>query len=117
MTRLIGSTLVVLCVALVPLAAQNKPVTFPVTLTAEQVAALQAEFGCEADGKSSRASTEPCENFDIPAKTQAWVNDWLVQFTRNLDEKEAREIIDSLKTAKPEDAAEVKKRLKLKVKK
>ena len=82
--------------------AQNKPVTFSVTLTAEQVEALHAEFG---------------EEVDLPAKTRAWVNDWLVQFTRNLDEKEAREIIDSLKTAKPEDAAEVKKRLKLKVKK
>lgn len=80
-------------------ASQELPVTLSVTLTAEQVEALKAEFGTTAD---------------LKAKTQAWVNEWLVQFVSKLEEKQKREMFEALKSAKPEDVAEVKKRLKIK---
>jgi len=76
--------------------AQSAQVT--VTMTAEQVEALKLAFGAEVD---------------VQAKTREWVNDWLVQYVRTMQEQEAKAIIDALKTAKPEDAAEVRKRLKL----
>jgi hypothetical protein len=58
--------------------------TFTITLTDAQVDALQDTFGADVD---------------VAANTQAWVNDWLVQFERASEERMQRDLAEALKTA------------------
>lgn len=86
----------VLMFAVVALAA---PTSVTVTLTAKQVKALQAEFG---------------DAVDVTAKVQGFVNDWLVQYERNDDEKERRGLKQAFEAADAATQAQVKVLLKLK---
>jgi hypothetical protein len=58
--------------------------TFTITLTDAQVEALKDIFGADVD---------------VAANTQAWVNDWLVQFERASEERMQRDLAEALKTA------------------
>ena len=75
-------------------------ITFTITLTPKQTEALQAEFGATVN---------------LQTKTQAWVNDWMVQFVRNLENTQQRELFEALTLASPADAAQVRRTLRLMV--
>jgi hypothetical protein len=72
--------------------------TVPVSLTAKQVDALQVAFGADVN---------------VPAKVQAWVDDWLVQFVRDRDEREKRDLKAALDSTSPAVAAQVRALLKV----
>ena len=72
----------------------QQPVT--VTLTAAEVHALRVTFGADAN---------------VQAKMEAWVHDWCMQFTRNVREREQRELREALVKLTPEQEAAVRKLL------
>lgn len=90
---------VVFAVLLVSAVVYAAPTSITVTLTPKQVKALKAEFG---------------DAVDVTAKVQGFVNDWLVQYERNADEKEKRSLKDAFESADAATQAQVKALLKLK---
>lgn len=90
---------VVFAVLLVSAVVYAAPTSITVTLTPKQVKALKAEFG---------------DAVDVTAKVQGFVNDWLVQYERNDDEKEKRSLKDAFEAADAATQTQVKVLLKLK---
>lgn len=88
----------VLVLLAVPCYAQQ---SLTITLTAKQVDALQVKFGADVD---------------LTAKTQAWVNDWMVQFVRERDENAKRLLREALDKATPTTQAQIQTLLGVSVK-
>jgi hypothetical protein len=55
-----------------------------VTLTDDEVAALQSKFGADVD---------------VAVKIESWVHDWMIQFTREHEERVQRDTFLALKDA------------------
>lgn len=66
--------------------------TVSITVLPRQVKALKNEFG---------------EELTVEQLVQGFVNDWLVQYERNYDERERRQLKVAMESATPETQAQV----------